>query len=59
MTDMEDDNLCVGICEADPEGIYCVGCGRPLFPAQPDDPRDTSLDTRHPSIAPAPESLTR
>lgn len=28
----EEDDLCVGVCMADPETGYCLGCGRPLFP---------------------------
>lgn len=36
MTDMidrrEDDYPCVGICMADPDSGYCLGCGRPPLP---------------------------
>jgi hypothetical protein len=34
MTD-EDDNFypCVGICMADPDSGYCLGCGRPPLSA--------------------------
>ena len=28
----EDDYLCVGICMADPDSGYCLGCGRPPLP---------------------------
>ena len=27
--DSEDQYLCVGICMADPDSGYCLGCGRP------------------------------
>ena len=28
-TPPEDEYLCVGICMADPDSGYCLGCGRP------------------------------
>ncbi|MBL8422146.1 MAG: DUF1289 domain-containing protein [Candidatus Accumulibacter phosphatis] len=28
----DDDYLCVGICMADPDSGYCLGCGRPPLP---------------------------
>jgi len=28
----EDPYLCVGICMADPDSGYCLGCGRPPLP---------------------------
>ncbi len=35
MTDMdnEDQYICVGICMADPDSGYCLGCGRPPLEA--------------------------
>ena len=27
----EEQYLCVGICMADPDSGYCLGCGRPPF----------------------------
>jgi len=30
-TDVEAIYPCVGICMADDEGAYCLGCGRPLI----------------------------
>ncbi len=27
--DNEDQYICVGICMADPDSGYCLGCGRP------------------------------
>jgi len=32
MSISQDDYLCVGMCMADPDSGYCLGCGRP--PAQ-------------------------
>ena len=32
----EDPYLCVGICMADPDSGYCLGCGRPPLPAPAD-----------------------
>jgi len=29
VNDFEDDYLCVGVCMADPDSGYCLGCGRP------------------------------
>ncbi|WP_371323827.1 DUF1289 domain-containing protein [Dechloromonas sp. ZY10] len=29
MADGQDDYLCVGVCMADPDSGYCLGCGRP------------------------------
>lgn len=29
----EDPYLCVGICMADPDSGYCLGCGRPPLPS--------------------------
>lgn len=29
MDQQEDPYLCVGICMADPDSGYCLGCGRP------------------------------
>lgn len=31
----EDPYLCVGICMADPDSGYCLGCGRPPLGAPP------------------------
>ena len=31
-TQPEDEYLCVGICMADPDSGYCLGCGRPPLP---------------------------
>ena len=31
--DNEDQYLCVGICMADPDSGYCLGCGRPPLDA--------------------------
>lgn len=28
----DEDYLCVGICMADPDSGYCLGCGRPPVP---------------------------
>ena len=32
----EDPYLCVGVCMADPDSGYCLGCGRPPLPAPVD-----------------------
>lgn len=32
----EDPYLCVGICMADPDSGYCLGCGRPPLPLPAD-----------------------
>lgn len=57
----QDPYLCVGICMADPDSGYCLGCGRPPLPApadavvaeaapqQPVDPRPTTGDPDTPS----------
>lgn len=29
MEEQQDTYLCVGICMADPDSGYCLGCGRP------------------------------
>ncbi len=31
----EDPYLCVGVCMADPDSGYCLGCGRPPLPSPP------------------------
>ncbi len=31
----EDSYLCVGVCMADPDSGYCLGCGRPPLPSPP------------------------
>ena len=31
--DSEDQYICVGICMADPDSGYCLGCGRPPLDA--------------------------
>ena len=31
--DNEDQYICVGICMADPDSGYCLGCGRPPLDA--------------------------
>jgi hypothetical protein len=31
--DSEEQYLCVGICMADPDSGYCLGCGRPPLEA--------------------------
>lgn len=33
MTDDTDLYQCVGVCMADPDSGYCLGCGRPPFDA--------------------------
>ncbi|MFZ2854830.1 MAG: hypothetical protein WAZ34_12070 [Rhodocyclaceae bacterium] len=33
------DYLCVGICMADPDSGYCLGCGRPPLPVSSGDQR--------------------
>lgn len=33
MKTQEEQYLCVGICMADPDSGYCLGCGRPPFGA--------------------------
>ena len=35
MADGQDDYLCVGVCMADPDSGYCLGCGRPPLPSPP------------------------
>lgn len=37
MTPSENDYLCVGICMADPDSGYCLGCGRPPLPVPGDE----------------------
>ena len=34
-----DQYLCVGICMADPDSGYCLGCGRPPLPVSSGDQR--------------------
>ena len=31
--DNEDQYICVGVCMADPDSGYCLGCGRPPLEA--------------------------
>jgi len=33
MPEGDDPWICVGICMADPDSGYCLGCGRPPLPA--------------------------
>lgn len=33
----EDDYLCLGVCQADELGQYCIGCGRPWHERSADD----------------------
>lgn len=49
--------LCVGICMADPDSGYCLGCGRPPFESPgivaevvsiPTPSKSTSQDPDHP-----------
>lgn len=35
MDDADDNYPCVGICMADPDSGYCLGCGRPPPPVSP------------------------
>jgi uncharacterized protein len=39
MNDFEDEYLCVGVCMADPDSGYCLGCGRPPLPLSTNDQR--------------------
>lgn len=33
MADDQEDYPCVGVCIADPDSGYCLGCGRPPLPS--------------------------
>lgn len=35
---------CIGICQTDPDGLYCIGCGRPV--EQPGEPPGTATQPR-------------
>ncbi|HOL64287.1 MAG TPA: DUF1289 domain-containing protein [Accumulibacter sp.] len=35
MGKVDDEYLCVGVCMADPDSGYCLGCGRPPEPVSP------------------------
>ncbi len=35
MSTVDDEYLCVGVCMADPDSGYCLGCGRPPEPVSP------------------------
>ena len=57
----EDPYLCVGVCMADPDSGYCLGCGRPPLPApvdavvvevQPVRPADPALSSGDPDSPP-------
>jgi len=57
----EDPYLCVGVCMADPDSGYCLGCGRPPLPvpvdavvveAQSVPPLDPSAATGDPDSPP-------
>jgi uncharacterized protein len=50
----EDPYLCVGICMADPDSGYCLGCGRPPLPS----PANAVVVEAQPAapVAPLPES---
>lgn len=47
----EDQYLCVGICMADPDSGYCIGCGRP-----PLESPDVVAEAVPVNIAPASKS---
>jgi len=44
--DLEQHYPCVGICMADPDSGYCLGCGRPPL---------TSPDIVHEQVTPIPD----
>ena len=48
MTTSDDDYLCVGICMADPDSGYCLGCGRPPLPVAATTPEMVAQDARPP-----------
>ncbi|MGE5493121.1 MAG: DUF1289 domain-containing protein [Actinomycetota bacterium] len=55
----EDQYICVGVCMADPDSGYCLGCGRPplgtpdvvveVVPATPAQPLPSSGDPDTPA----------
>jgi len=51
MDNEEDLYPCVGICMADPDSGYCLGCGRPPLAAP-----DSIAERNPPDIATAPQS---
>ena len=51
MDNEEDQYICIGVCMADPDSGYCVGCGRPPIPA----PEDVGEPAAAPDAA-TPES---
>lgn len=51
----QDDYLCVGICMADPDSGYCLGCGRPPLPVSFGDQRIVVEELRS-SLALSPTS---
>ena len=57
----EEEYLCVGICMADPDSGYCLGCGRPPLPVSSGDQQIVSEELRS-SLAlptsPDPDSPT-
>lgn len=42
----DEDYLCVGICMADPDSGYCLGCGRPPLPVSSGDQQIVSEELR-------------
>lgn len=55
MTLPEDEYLCVGICMADPDSGYCLGCGRPPLPVSFSDQKIV-VEELHPTLAQATSS---
>ncbi|WP_300454824.1 DUF1289 domain-containing protein [Accumulibacter sp.] len=46
MATSDDDYLCVGICMADPDSGYCLGCGRPPPPVAATTPEMVAENVR-------------
>lgn len=53
MNDFEDEYLCVGVCMADPDSGYCLGCGRPPLSVSVND-QQIVVEEQHSSLPRSP-----
>ena len=51
MDNEEDPYICIGVCMADPDSGYCVGCGRPPLPSP-----ESEAPATAPAVPAQPES---
>lgn len=54
--DNEDPYICVGVCMADPDSGYCLGCGRPPLDAPDIVAEAVPVHPKEPSASGDPDS---